>query len=82
MIRQCCICRQVIGEKPPYGDQSISHTYCSRCYGKEVGLPEENQYYMCYICQDSFHIDDLHNGLCFVCRSGVVPRSAILKESY
>jgi len=31
MIRQCCICKKIYGEKKPYEDKRITHGYCLTC---------------------------------------------------
>ena len=31
MIRVCCVCGLVLGEKEPLDDTSVTHTYCPRC---------------------------------------------------
>jgi len=31
MRRVCCVCGCDLGEKPPYDDNSVTHTYCPKC---------------------------------------------------
>ena len=33
---QCCVCKKFLPEKPPYEDDSISHTYCDKCFEAEM----------------------------------------------
>jgi hypothetical protein len=51
MIRQCFMCLQVYGVKPPLEDHRVSHGLCDACYPKllkEAGLPEEPEPSECY----------------------------------
>lgn len=41
MIRQCAKCLLILGEKAPFSDMSVSHTYCDTCFKKEMALIEE-----------------------------------------
>ena len=34
MIRKCCVCGLIMGEKEPLDDKSVTHTYCDIC--KEI----------------------------------------------
>jgi len=31
MIRQCCKCKKILGEKEPLEDKSITSGYCDQC---------------------------------------------------
>lgn len=31
MIIQCCACKKGLGQKPPYTDKRVTHTYCALC---------------------------------------------------
>jgi len=35
MIRKCCVCKKILGEKEPLDDKSVTHTYCESCAKKE-----------------------------------------------
>lgn len=41
MIRICCVCKKVIGEKEPLDDKSETHTVCPDCFGKEIEKQEK-----------------------------------------
>lgn len=32
MIRRCCACKKVFGEKEPFEDKSETHGYCDPCF--------------------------------------------------
>jgi hypothetical protein len=36
MIRQCCICGVVYGEKEPFEDKSVTHGLCKKCLKIEM----------------------------------------------
>ncbi len=36
MIRQCCICGVVYGEKEPFEDKSVTHGLCKKCFKREM----------------------------------------------
>jgi hypothetical protein len=43
MIRICCWCGELLGEKPPYESREITGTICDRCKDKmSRELGEEN----------------------------------------
>lgn len=37
MIIQCCVCKNILGTKEPYGEHSrdFAHSYCQECYAIE-----------------------------------------------
>ena len=43
MIRQCCICWIIFGEKEPLEDKSITHGYCPKCFKVEMGKLDKLQ---------------------------------------
>ena len=45
MIRQCCVCREVQGEKEPLEDKTITHTICADC--------EKYTYPACMFCDEA-----------------------------
>lgn len=34
MVRVCCVCKKILGEKEPLDDKSVTHTYCEECAKK------------------------------------------------
>ena len=38
MIIACCVCKNILGTKEPYGEhsQEFTHTYCEECYEIEM----------------------------------------------
>ena len=36
MIRQCCRCGEIYGEKEPLEDKSVTHGYCDKCFEEEM----------------------------------------------
>lgn len=36
MIRKCCSCNRSLGEKEPYDDRSVTHTWCNDCWAIEM----------------------------------------------
>lgn len=32
MIRKCCVCKIILGTKPPYWDMSITSGFCEPCF--------------------------------------------------
>ena len=34
MIRVCCKCKRVFGEKEPYEDKSETHGFCDPCFAE------------------------------------------------
>jgi hypothetical protein len=32
MIRICCKCKKILGEKAPFEDKRETHTYCDECF--------------------------------------------------
>ena len=34
MIRRCCVCKVIYGEKEPFEDKSETHGYCDPCFDK------------------------------------------------
>jgi hypothetical protein len=36
LIRICCVCGKIFGEKEPYEDKSYTHGLCDECFKKEI----------------------------------------------
>lgn len=36
MIRQCCQCGKIYGEKPPFEDRSITSGFCEKCFREKM----------------------------------------------
>jgi len=36
MIRVCCICNKIFGEKPPLENKSETHGFCEKCFPLEM----------------------------------------------
>lgn len=46
MIRVCCECNKVFGEKEPFDDRSETHGICEECFPKTMKrLEEESKKY-------------------------------------
>ena len=41
MIRICCVCKKIVGEKEPLEDKSETHTVCKDCFQKEIEKQEK-----------------------------------------
>ena len=45
MIRVCCKCKKVFGEKEPYEDKSETHGFCDPCFAEwKTGWEEKNEH--------------------------------------
>jgi len=36
MIIECCKCGKILGQKYPYWDKRVTHTYCHKCFETEM----------------------------------------------
>lgn len=43
MLRECCRCKVIYGEKEPLEDRSVTSGFCPQCYTKEMKMIVENQ---------------------------------------
>lgn len=41
MLRKCCVCNLIYGEKEPYDDLSFTSGYCPKCYPVEIERLEQ-----------------------------------------
>jgi len=36
MVIVCCVCKKKLGEKEPFEDKRVTHSYCAECHAKEL----------------------------------------------